>query len=94
LPSRTPCRGKTASNAYASGDVVSYYEPRQGDHLHVLVKSGENIAIADKLIIEGGTSGLFVEAAGTETKFQLEALESSGGALAANTLLLCRVVAP
>lgn len=87
-------QGKTVSDAYADGDQVFYYNPVQGDHIHALVKSGEDIDVGDALVVEAGGSGLFVEAAGTETKFQLEALEDSGGALGANTLIRCRVVAP
>lgn len=84
--------GKTIDDAYALDDILFFYTPLPGDHVHVLVKSGEDIDIGDKLVFEGGGSGLFVEAAGSETKFQLEALEDSGGALAANTHLRCRVL--
>ena len=86
--------GGTISDNYASGDIVFWYSPVPGDVIHALVKSGETIVVGDDLVVEGGGSGLFVKAAGTETKFQLEALEASGGALAANTHLKCRVVAP
>lgn len=85
-------QGKTVDDAYAVGDVLSYYVPLPGDEVQVLVKSGEDIDVGDKLVVEAATSGLFVEAAGTETRYQLEAIEDSGGALAANTLLACRVV--
>jgi hypothetical protein len=85
-------QGKTVDDAYAIGDTVFLYSPIQGDHVQVLVKTGEDIDIGDNIVVEGGTSGLFVEAAGTETKFQLEALEDSGGVLAANTLIKCRVL--
>ena len=84
-------QGKTVSDAYASGDKVFFYIPCCGDHVNVLVKSGEDIAVGDKLNVEGGGSGLFVEAAGADALYQLTALESSGGALGANTLLKCRV---
>ena len=84
-------QGKTIDDAYADGDVLFYYEPLPGDEINVLVKSGENIAIADKLVVEAGGSGLFVEAAGSETKFQLEALEGPG-ALGANTHVHCKVL--
>lgn len=84
--------GKTVTDAYAAADVLFFYTACPGDHLHVLVKSGEDIDVGDKLVVEGGGSGLFVEAAGTETKFQLEALEDSGGALAANGFIRCRVL--
>ena len=84
-------QGKTVDDAYASGATGFYYEPIQGDHLQVLVKSGEDIALGDKLVVEAGGSGLWVEAAGTEAKYQLKALEGPG-ALAANTLVECVVI--
>lgn len=85
-------QGKTVNDAYAAADTVFFYSPLPGDHVQVLVKSGQDIDVGDLLIVEGGSSGLFVEAAGTETKFQIEALEDSGGALAANTLIKGRVL--
>lgn len=85
-------QGKTVADAYAIGDIVFYYIPVPGDHIHVLVKLGEDIDVGGLLVVEGGGSGLFVAAAGTETKYQLKALEDSGGALAANTLIKCRVL--
>tara|TARA_R110002167_G_scaffold46072_4_gene137798 strand:- start:167 stop:607 length:441 start_codon:yes stop_codon:yes gene_type:complete len=84
-------QGKTVTNAYASGDVVFFYIPCSGDHINVLIKSGENINISDNILVEGGGSGLFIEAAGTEAAYQLTALDSSGGVLGANTLIRCRV---
>lgn len=85
-------QGKTITNAYAATDQVFYYVPLPGDVIHAFVKTGADIDVGDKLVVEGRTSGLFVEAVGTETKFQLEALEDSGGALSANTHLRCRVL--
>lgn len=87
-------QGKTLTQPYANGDQLFFYTVMPGDHIHVFVKAGQNIAVSDKLVVEGGGSGLFVEAAGTETKFQFEALESSGGALAANTHIKARAIAP
>lgn len=84
-------QGKTISDDYASGDQVFFYTPIKGDVVHVLVKSGEDISLADVLVVEGGGSGLFIEAAGTEDSFQLEAVEAAG-ALAANTHVKCRVL--
>jgi len=71
-------QGKTVDDAYASADVLFFYSPLSGDVVHALVKTGEDIDVGDNLVVEGGGSGKFVEAAGTETKFQLEALEDSG----------------
>jgi hypothetical protein len=73
-------QGKTIDDAYAVGDVLFYYEPEPGDVIHALVKAAANIAVGDKLVVEGGGSGLFVEAA--------------GGALAANDHVKCKVLAP
>ena len=86
--------GKTARDAYADGDTLSYRPVRAGDVVNILVKTGEDIDVGDALVVEGGGSGLFVEAAGTETKFNFRALEDSGGALAADTLIKCRCTAP
>lgn len=85
-------RGGTVDDAYVAGDRAKLIIPNRGDRVLALVKSGEDIDVADDLVVEGGGSQLFVEAAGTEARYQLKALEDSGGALAANTLLLCRVM--
>ena len=87
-------QGKTVDDAYAAADVLFFYSPLPGDHIHALVKSGEDIDVGEKLVVEAGGSGYFIASATTETKFQLEALEDSGGALAAATLIRCRVLAP
>lgn len=60
-------RGGTIDTAYASGDIGFIYEPVPGDHVHVLVKDGEVIAVNDTLDVEGSGSGLFVEMGSTET---------------------------
>jgi hypothetical protein len=84
--------GRTKSTQYASGDVGFLYTPIVGDHILAYVKTGADIAVGDTLVVEAGGSGKFVEAAGTETKLQLKALESTGGALAADALVKCEVV--
>jgi len=85
-------QGKTVNDQYAVGALGFYYEPLPGDEILALVKAGENIVVADVLIQEGGGTGLFVEAAGTEVAYRLEAQMSSGGALAAAGLIKCKVV--
>lgn len=85
-------QGKTIIEAYAIGDLGFLYFPIPGDHIHAFVKSGADIAVGDKLVQEGGGTGLWIEAAGTEVLYRLKALESSGGALGANTHIKCRVV--
>lgn len=84
-------QGRTTVDAYASGDIVQHYTPVPGNKLMVLVKSGQTILQDDNGVIEGGGSGLFVKAAGTEAKYHVKFLESSDGALAANTLLRARL---
>lgn len=83
-------QGRTVDDAYADGDQVFFYEPKNGDHLLVLVASGENIAVGDTLVPTGGGDGKFEEAGGSETRYAFEALESTGGALAADTLVKVR----
>lgn len=85
-------QGKRILDPYVIGDRVFLYKPIPGDHIHAFVKSGQNIAVGDQLVAEGGGTGLWIEAAGTEVGYKLEALESSGGALAANTHIKCRVI--
>jgi hypothetical protein len=82
-------QGKMITQAYAIGDVVFLYKPVPGDHLNLFVKSGANIAVGDNIVPEGGGTGLWIEAAGTEAAYKAQALESSGGALGANTHLTC-----
>lgn len=69
-------QGKTVDDAYSSGDKAQAYYAVSGDQIQVLIKDGETIAVGDLVIVEGGGSGLFVEAAGTETAYQGRALEA------------------
>lgn len=84
-------QGKTVADAYADGDKLFFYSPLPGDHIHVLVKDAEDIDVGDKGVVEGGGSGLFVEAAGSESHFQVEFLEGPG-AVSGNTLVRARVL--
>jgi hypothetical protein len=84
-------QGKTVADDYAIGDVVFFYIPVRGDVINVLVKSGENLLIGDKVALEGGGTGLFIEGAGTEAQYMLESKETTG-ALGANTLVACEVL--
>lgn len=81
--------GQLKTQAYADGAQFRAYIPLPGDELQVYVTSGENIAIADKLIIDDGT-GRCIETTGTPEMEPFKALESSGGALGANTHILVR----
>lgn len=87
-------QGKTITDAYAIGDRVFLYTPLAGDHLGLFVKTGANIAVADKIVPEGGGTGLWIEGAGTEAKYFAVAEESTGGALAANTHVKCEWSCP
>jgi len=78
-------QGKTITDAYAQGDRLFMYHPVPGDHVNVLVPTGQDIAVGDKLAV--GTGGKFVETAGGN----LIALEGPG-VLAADTYVACRVL--
>jgi hypothetical protein len=82
-------QGRDYATAYAVGDVVSFYTPIAGDHLCLLVKTGANLAVGDKLVEEGGGSGKFIEAAGTEARYRAVVLEALG-VLGADQLTWCR----
>jgi hypothetical protein len=85
-------QGKTINDAYSSGDNGFIHTPVQGDHLLVLVKSGQTIAVEDMGVEEGGGSQLVIKAAGTETAYRFRFLEASSGALGADTLMKVEVL--
>lgn len=80
-------RGLTTLDAYASGDNVFVHDALPGDHIQVLVASGQNVAKGAGL--SAATTGKWSV---DTTLAAVEALESSGGALAADTLLRARVI--
>jgi len=84
-------QGKTVTQAYAVGDVCFMYEPLPGDEVQLLIKDGETIAIGDTILAEGGGSGLFIEAAGTETNYVAEALEALSPS-GSNGLVACKIL--
>ncbi len=55
--------GKTVDDAYVVDDILFFYMPLPGDHVNVLVKTGEDIDVGDYLSVEGNGSGKFVEVA-------------------------------
>lgn len=59
--------GKTVATAYAAADLLFFYSPLPGDHVHVLAKAGEDIDIGDYLDVEGSGSGKFIKVAATAT---------------------------
>jgi hypothetical protein len=81
--------GKTKTTAYADSANVYLYAPQPGDEIQVLVVSGENIAIGDKLIVDDGT-GKCLETTGSPEREPFVALESTGGALGADGHVLVR----
>lgn len=68
--------GKTVLDSWAEDSVISLYIPEEGDECLVLLKDGEVITVGEKVMIEGGGSGLFVAAAGTEAAYHFEAREA------------------
>jgi hypothetical protein len=59
--------GETTADAYAQNDILFFYSPVNGDHVHVLVKAGEDIDVGDYLAVEGSGSGKFVEVSSSST---------------------------
>lgn len=79
--------GRTVDDAYASGDNVLVHIAKPGDVLAVLVASGETVVKGQGLA--AAATGKF---AVNTTVAALEALENSGGALGADTLIQARVL--
>jgi len=69
-------QGRTVLDAWDEDSVISLYIPEVGDECLVLLKDGEVITVGEKVMIEGGGSGLFIAAAGTESKYHFEAKEA------------------
>lgn len=87
--------GRDVTTAYSSGDMTSVWLPPKGAKVNVLVEAGQNVVPGDYLV--SGGNGLFIEpeavSSGTSPSGALlKADESSGGVLAANTLIRCRVL--
>lgn len=90
-------QGKTTSDAYAVGEVASYWIPHSGDEMQYLLLVGETVAIGDQLISNGdGTlipvasatsAGVVVDVIG----IAVEALDLSASG-AVDTLLAVRVL--
>lgn len=80
-------QGKTIDGAYANGENFFWHQARAGDHILVLVASGQTVvkgnlgaAVASGKWNVGTISGV------------VEFLEGSGGALAADTHMRARVL--
>ena len=81
--------GKTVTDAYYDGSRVRFYTPLPGDEVLLLVKAGENVVIGDQLIMDT-SEGLWIKTTGTPKQQPFEVMESSDGALAEDSLLICR----
>lgn len=81
--------GKLPSAAYAASSRFYAWIPLPGDEMNVLVASGETIVIGTKLIIDDST-GKFLATTGSPEMEPFKAIEASGGALAADTLIAVR----
>jgi hypothetical protein len=86
--------GENVDTPIAIDDLFQYFIPSQGSRVNVLVKSGQNIAIADFGVLETGT-GKFIEATAlvaSTAVCRVQFKESSGGALGADRLMLAEVL--
>jgi len=88
-------QGEEVTDVYTSGEEVMCIIPGKGSVVNCLVESGQNVLPGNYLT--SGGNGLFIEAE-TESSGSLNAgaivqvLETSSGALSANTLIACRVL--
>lgn len=80
-------QGKTILDQYAANSGCFVHIAKPGDVLQVLVLTGQNIAKGDGL--SANSTGKWV---GDATNAAVEAIESSGGALAADTHMRVRVL--
>ena len=95
LPAAAPVRvakedalqGKTINDAYAQGDNVFVHIAKAGDNLQVYVASGQNFIKGQGL--SAGSDGKFVV---DNVTAAVEALEQTGGALGADTLVRVAVL--
>jgi hypothetical protein len=90
-------QGKTVSQAYASGDVVSILVAAPGDEVQAILKAGEDVDIGDILIsagdgtlIEEGSEGSGVVVK-QRVAVAIEAVDLSGSG-AVNTFIAVRVL--
>jgi hypothetical protein len=79
--------GKTIFDAYASGDNIFWHHCKAGDHIQVLVKSGQTVTKG--LLGSADSTGKWIVAT---INGVVEFLEASGGALAADTHMRARVL--
>jgi hypothetical protein len=77
-----PLIGSTVNTQYAADDNVFIHKALPGEHLQVLVLSGQNIVKGEGLT--ANSDGKWIEDAANAA---VMALEGSNGALAADTLM-------
>jgi len=83
-------KGKTATDAYVTGDRCFIYCPLPGEELNVLVQDSEDAIVVGDLLIAETATGLLLETTGTPESEPFVALEALG-TIAADTL--CHVMA-
>lgn len=86
-------QGKTADDAYVSGDRCRVYIPLPGDELNMLVSkagtgTGDSIAIGDIFIVNDG-DGLLVATTGSVESEPFMAMETVSDVEAEGTLVWC-----
>lgn len=68
--------GGTIDTVYVIHNVVPYRVMTPGEQYAVLLKDGQVIVIGDNVVREGGGTGLWIKAAGTESKYAVKATEA------------------
>lgn len=79
----------TVREAFPDSANVNCHIPVAGDEVLVLVPSGQTIIVGDLGVVQTAT-GKVIKTAGTEPTRHYKFLAASGGALAADTLILAR----
>ena len=67
--------GHYGRTTYSPEDQVFYYMPVHGDEINLLLKDGEVVVRGDYIVPEGGGTGLWVKATGSEARFAFRAME-------------------
>jgi len=78
-------QGRTIDDLYLPEDIVFLYRPNEGDHIHILVASGQTVNVGDL--------GTILEGKGVvEDTPDFQYLEASDGALTKDTHLKARIL--
>jgi hypothetical protein len=80
--------GALNSAAPLAGEDIAYYIPTTGDEVNLRIKVGEVLVVGDSIIPEGGGTGMFIKAAGTESAYGFRCLEALTSA-AGNEFAIC-----